>query len=164
MSEQDIKWYHAGISKVKDDNGSCVTRIPDRLFKEDEMLIPGNPVYWSFEKVVGILVASNNRLQDEEEYTTVDFRKFQGEENNYTCVIPKRFFDDYQGRGNPHGLQPVPEHARVKLGDRYHFMYSTRMAEGNTRSCYVLNDQQFSDRFENSDIWDGTLDQVPRFI
>jgi hypothetical protein len=158
MSETETEWNHAGISKVK---GGRV-RIPDEIFKDTEILTVGRPVDWSYEKTVKILIASNQELEDED-YETVSHRDLGGKSDNYRCTIPTDFFEEGEGRGNPDVSPSVPDGAQVENGEDRHFIYSSEMAEGDTRSCYLLTDEQFSKRFEDSDRWGGTLSQVPRF-
>ena len=159
MAEQDVEWWHAGISTVKDNR----IRIPNRLFEEESIVTPGRPAFWSYEAVVGIVIVSNRELEDEE-YESVDFNKMGGDDDNYRCTIPSGFFEETSEKGNPAASYTVPERARVENGERRHFMYTTEIAEGDIKSCYVLTDQEFNDRFKNSDTWDGTLDQVPQFL
>jgi hypothetical protein len=159
MAESDVNWVHAGISEMKDGR----IRIPDRIFDEAEILTPGLPVHWSYEAVVKIVVLSNQPL-DDEKYETEAHTTMGDKDDNYRCTVPSEFFRESGARGDPEVKPEVPESAQVREGERRHFMYSIEMAEGNTRSCYVLTDQEFSDRFQDSDIWDGTLDQVPKFL
>ena len=159
MSNSEVSWHHAGISEVKDGR----IRIPDKVFNEAGILTPGQPVHWSYEKVVKILIVSNQPLEADE-YETVDFRKLGDGSDNYRCTIPNAFFDDKAERGEPAVSPSVPEKARVKEGERRHFMFTSDMAEGMTKSCYVFTDAEFSDRFRDSEIWDGALDQVPQFF
>ena len=159
MSETDMKWRHAGISEVKDRR----IRIPDRIFEDPEIVSVGSPVFWSYETVVKILILSNHELEDDQ-YETKGHNTLGDVGDNYRCTIPSDFFAEGNARGDPEVSPSVPEKAEAENGERRHFMYTPEMASGDTRSCYVLTDQEFSDRFEDSDIWDGTLDQVPKFL
>lgn len=159
MSETDLEWRHAGISKVKDRR----IRVPDKVFEDAGIVSVGLPVFWSYESVVKVLILSNRELKDEQ-YETEGFNTLGGEDDNYRCTIPSAFFAEGKARGNPEVSPSVPEEAQVEDGERRHLMYTSEMVRGDTRSCYVFTDQEFSDRFEDSDIWDGTLDQVPKFL
>lgn len=159
MDDAGTEWNHAGISEVSDGR----VRIPDEIFENDKILSVGRPVEWSYEKSVGILIASNQPLEDDD-YKTKDHRDLGGKKDNYRCTIPTAFFEEGEGRGSPEVAPSVPDEAQVENGERRHFIYSTEMAEGDTRSCYVLTDEQFSKRFGDSDRWGGTLSQVPRFV
>lgn len=159
MGDTESEWNHAGISKVVDRR----VRIPDEIFEKDKILTTGRPVDWSYEKTVGILIASNQPLEDDD-YETVDHTDLGGKTDNYRCTIPSAFFEEGEGRGSPEVAPSVPDEAQVENGERRHFIYSTEMVEGDIRSCYLLTDEQFSKRFEDSDRWGGTLSQVPRFV
>lgn len=164
MPDSHVNWTHAGIAEVKDNE----LRLPDKLFQsEDEdnegIVSPGMPVFWSYETTVNILIISNDELKDPD-YETMDFTKMGGESDNYRCRIPNAFFEDVQKPGAPEVDSEVPDEALVSNGERRHFMYNKEMAAGDTKSCYVLNDKEFNIRFENSDIWDEKLSQVPKFV
>jgi len=160
MPDTNRTWKHAGISEVNDDGR---IRVPDEIFQEQEILSVGSPVHFSYDKVVGILIASNRELE-KDGYKTEGFRKLGGDNDNFRVTIPSQYFEDKTEQGDPAVTQEVPEKARVEPGEQRHFVYHTGMAEGSIRSCYLLTDNEFDKRFSDSDRWDGTLDQVPRFI
>ena len=159
MSETGMEWRHAGIAEVKDRR----IRIPDEVFEDAGIVSVGSPVFWSYESVVKVLILSNRALEDDQ-YETEGFNTLGDEGDNYRCTIPSVFFAEGKERGNPEVSPSVPEKAQVEDGKRRHFMYTSEMASGATRTCYVFTDQEFSDRFEDSDIWDGALNQVPKFL
>lgn len=123
----------------------------------------GSPVYFSYDKVVKVLVASNRELE-KDEYKDVDFNKLGDESDNYRVTIPSQFFEDKSERGDPNFSRDVPKDAQVTIGERRHFMYHSEMAEGDIRSCYLFSDAEFNKRFDDSDRWDGKLNQVPEFL
>jgi len=159
--EPEEKWNHAGISGVEESTSSYRIRIPDRLFEEEDIVSLGERIYWAYE-TVGIAVISNQELTDGN-YEAVDHTDFT-DSDSYRSTVPKKFFEDFKGRGNPTGDTSVPEKAQFELGERRHFLYNQKMSEGDVKSCWLLNDEEFSLRFENSDSWEGDLDQVPKFI
>lgn len=159
MSEGGSNWTHTGISKVKDGR----IRVPNPVFEDKDILEPGEPVQWSYEKVLNVLIVSNRKLLDDE-YESVATSKLGGDEDNYRCTVPSEFFAGKTQQGNPKASYTVPDGPRVENSERRHFMFHNGMVEGGTKSCYVFNDEQFSRRFENSDLWDGTLDKVPQFL
>ncbi|ERG90099.1 MAG: hypothetical protein J07HQW1_00112 [Haloquadratum walsbyi J07HQW1] len=159
MSDRD--WNHAGIGEVSDGESRSV-QIPE-LVRSRGILSTGKPVYWSYERVVGVAVVSSSELEDDE-YVSVDYRGLQDASNGYSCTVPARFFGDFKGRGDPKVSKPVPERARFEPGETVHLMFSEAMAESDPSSCYVLTDEEFNERFKDSDAWDGRLDEVPRLV
>lgn len=172
MTDPSEEFHHAGIVDVKEYTNSSggvrrMIRLPDRIIgrehpKAVEILEPGKPVYWSYDKAVKTVIISNADLQ-KPEYKYVTTSNFS-ESSNFRTTVPEQFFADFEG-GDKYDLQsPVPEKARFEPGEDRHFIYSTAMAEGRTRSCYVLTEKQFSIQFSDSGRWDGDLSQVPKFI
>ena len=159
MGEGGSGWNHAGISKIKDGR----IRVPDPVFEDSKILSAGESVQWSFEKVVNVLIVSNRKLLSDD-YKPVDVSKLGDDGDNYRCTVPSQFFADKTEQGDPEASYTVPEDATGENGERRHFMYHSRMMEEGTKSCYLFNDEQFSRRFENSDLWDGSLNQVPQFL
>jgi len=159
MEETDQTWNHAGISEVNEDGR---IRVPDEIFQEQDILSVGSPVHFSYEKIVKILIVSNRELE-KDEYETEDFNKLGGENDNYRVTIPSQFFEGKPQQGEPAITRDVPEKAQIEYGENRHFIYHTGMANGSIRSCYLLTDEQFNKRFSDSDRWDGTLEQVPKF-
>lgn len=157
----DPNWNHAGISEVSEGESRSV-QIPD-LLRSRGILSTGRPVYWSYENVVGVAVVSDSKLEDDE-YVSVGYRGLQDASNGYSCTVPARFFGDFKGRGDPEVSKPVPKNARFEPGERVHFMFTDAMAESDPSSCYVLTDDEFDKRFNDSDRWDGRLDEVPQLI
>lgn len=135
--------------------------IPD-LVRERGILDAGGPVYWSYESVVGCAVVSSRKLE-KSDYESVGYRKILEDGNGLSCVIPAKFFEDFQGQGSPKVAEPVPDHARFEPKERVHFMFRDDMASADPSSCYVFTDEEFNERFADSDVWEGALDDVPRF-
>lgn len=156
MAGSESGWHFAGESNVTE-NGKI--NLPDRLF-EDEILDPDRVVYWSQEKNVGFVLVSNQPLKDDlyQTHANADI----GSAPSYRTNIPKRFFADYSGRGRGDHERPLPERARVEYGERRFFAFRTEMAEGDVRSCYVFNWEQF-DNTIGDDGWADPLDDIPRF-
>lgn len=159
MVDTDHTWKHAGISDIDDDGR---IRVPDEIFQDQDILSVGSPVHFSYNKVVKILIVSNMELE-KDEYETVDFNKLGGENDNFRVTVPSQFFEDKTEQGDPTLSRDVPKKAQVQTGENRHFVYHTGMTEGSIRSCYLLTDEQFDKRFSDSDRWDGTLEQVPKF-
>lgn len=163
MSEEDRFWHHAGISDIRDKKGSFAVRIPDRLFRDNDILTLGVPVFWSIHAVIGTVIISDHRLEGDE-YEFVKYTKFREGDSEFECTIPKEFFTDFEGRGGP-AIQPIiADRVNLELDERLHFMWHDGMEESPTKSCYVFTEAQFLDRFEESDLWDESLSEVPQFI
>lgn len=168
MSSGDLEWKHAGISDVK--KYDKVVRIPDRILgrkHEDSVQMfttePGYPIHWYFNKNTGIVCIANDRLEDpRNEWHWVHNPNFTDSES-YRASIPAPFFSDFTGdTRTKYGLgNPVPEPVRFEQGESRHFIYNTEMEQDQTQSCYLLTEDQFSERFGGSDEWD--LGSVPRF-
>lgn len=156
-------WHHAGVSQINP-NGSYRVRIPDRLFKDTDILKLGRQINWYYETTVGVLMITNQHLErDNYEYSGESTTFKKGSDNEYKSTIPKEFFPDYIGSGSPAIKPRIAQVVNLIEDDWLHFMYHDGMAEGRVKSCYVFTSEQFDQRFSDSDRWDGELDQVPRF-
>lgn len=157
----DRNWNHAGIGRIGDGDSRYV-KIPE-MVRDRGILTPELPVFWSYEKVVGVVAVSDSELESSD-YETVGYRKLSGEDNSFSSVVPSKFFEDHQGQGGRAVATPVPESARFEPGERVHFMFRDEMAKSDPSSCYVFTDEEFGERFKDSDTWNGKLDDVPRFL
>jgi len=155
-------WTHAGISEIKDKKGSKRVRIPDRLFRDEDIVELGKPIYWHYNTEIGVVVISKQELE-EDEYEMVEFSKFSEGDSEYLCTIPKKFFKGFEGVGSPKAKPEITRKIELPETGFLHFMYHDGMVEGNIKSCHVLTDTQFSKRFSNSNLWNGKLSEVPRF-
>lgn len=163
-------WTHAGISEIKDKDVSKRVRIPDKLFRDEDIAELGKPIYWHYHTEIGVVVISkeeldyyNNRDEDKDVYEMVDFNKFSEGDSEYLCTIPKKFFKGFEGTGSPKAKPEITGEIELPETGFLHFMYHDGMAEGDTKSCHVLTDTQFSERFSDSNQWNGELSKVPRF-
>ena len=171
MTGEDTEFFHAGICEVKEYQRSGniirVIRLPDRILDRKHpdpvsILEPEKPVYWHYEKNVKNVVIADTTLSDSsyKYVTTSDFSSG----NNFRTTIPAAFFNDFEPKDKKSVRSGVPEGAMFRSGELRHFIYNKRMSEGNTRSCYVLTEDEFSKQFSDTGIWDGDLSQVPKFI
>ena len=164
MSEEEVEWSHAGISKIKEDDGSRYVRVPDRVFRDEDILKLDHSVDWYYNEYSQTLIVTHSRLDKEDyQYTGKSTRFIEGD-SKYGLVIPKPFYDSESGIG---GTSVQSEGTRdVILPEEgfLHFLYHNGMAEGTKKSCYVLTEEQFNKRFSDSDAWDGTLEQTPKFF
>ncbi|MXR40076.1 hypothetical protein GRX01_01705 [Halobaculum sp. WSA2] len=161
MREDDRSWTHAGVSKIKG-SGSRYVRIPDRVFREESILKPGFPVLWHYEKTVGVLIATRQELEEPNYEYSGESRNFRAGDSEYTCGIPKAFFDDFKGRGEPKMKPRAAEKIDLPRDGWLHFVFHDRMTEGSKKSCYVLTEDQFNQRFSDSDQL-REIEQVPKF-
>lgn len=164
-------WQHMGISQInqyKRSNGRSYyrVRLPDEIIDSTSefqpIAKPGRPVYWSFETVSGTIVISDTEL-DDKNYEFVNTTDFGGDSNNRTTV-PKEFIEPHPGKGSPQINREVADEIRVEADERLHFMYHSDMRSSSPRSCYALTDNEFQRRFNDSEVWNGSLDQVPKFV
>ncbi|WP_157573589.1 hypothetical protein [Haloplanus natans] len=157
MSGTDRFWTHAGIAEVQEYNGSKQIRIPDRLFREESILELGFDVHWYYHSVTGVVLVTKNHLE-EEEYEYVGSTKFSKGDSSYLCVIPAKLFDGYEGRGSPKAQPEISKKVNLPEDGWLHFMYHKGMNNEDKKSAYILTENQYSDRFDDSD-----LSGVPRF-
>jgi len=150
------EWHYAGSAEVNTSTNRIV--IPDPVF-EAAILPRGGDAYWAYERVVGFLVVSNAALEKKPEYKPQGSSRIGNEEDRFRATIPKQFFADFDGKGNP-----VPEKARVEYGEQRHFVYRSAMATGDTRSCYLLTRHQLEETIATPDDWAESLDSIPRFM
>jgi flavodoxin len=158
----DRFWNHAGISEIKDKNGSKRVRIPDRIFRDEDVVELGKPIYWHYHTDEKFIVIAKEELEGDE-YEMIRYSKFSEGDSEYLCTIPKIFFEGFEGKGSPKVKPEVAEEMELHKKGFLHFIYHDGMVESDPESCYVLTDAQFSERFEDSGLWDGKLSEVPKF-
>ncbi|MFB6158855.1 MAG: hypothetical protein ABEJ95_04330 [Candidatus Nanohalobium sp.] len=154
--EGDQFWTHTGISEIKEYDSRQV-RIPDGLFREEDIIELGDDIRWYYHKVTDVIIISKNYLE-KDEYEFVDSSSFSGGDSDYKATVPGKFFEDYEGRGGPKAQPRVSEEVNLPKEGQLHFMYHDGMDEGSKKSAYVLTESQFNERFDDSD-----LSGVPRF-
>ena len=156
------EWHYVGKQSVNKNNRII---IPEPILDAD-ILSARDRAYWSYEKTVGFLIVSNGKLE-KQAYKSIASTKIGGENDRYQCTIPRKFFSDYEGRGKGPAKQerdPVPEEARVSYDEPRYFVYRTPMAEGRTRSCYLLTQEQLETTITVPDEWETSLGDLPRFL
>lgn len=164
MKDVDYDWKHAGISKIKDNGGSKYVRVPDRIFRDNDILRLGHSVDWYFNDASQILIATHNRLDKEDyEYTGVSTMFSKGD-SKYGLTIPKSFYDSSHGVRGTRVKSDLIDAIELPEICFLHFVYHTGMVNGGKKSCYVLTDNQFDIWVSDSDAWDGSLEQIPRFF
>lgn len=155
MSDSE-DWHYAGNAEVNESTNRIV--IPDDVFDAGILSREGE-AYWAYENVVGFLVVSNTELEDRSKYKPQGSSQIGTEKDRFRATIPKQFFADFEGKGTP-----LPEKARVRYNETRHYVYRTPMAEGRTRSCYLLTRDQLENTITTPDDWAGSLDSIPRFM
>ena len=160
MTEEDQFWYHAGLSKIKQDgeDGSNVVRVPDRTFRDENILQLGMHINWYFNRGTGILIATHHILDKDDYIFSGKSTKFREGDSEYQCTVPSIFF---AGEGDN---TLVEEKTDLETGDILHFVFNRDMAENDDKSVYVMTDKQYNNRFGDSDYFDGQLEQAPRFF
>jgi len=164
MAEEDVFWIHAGISEIGEEDGSYRVRVPDRVFRDERILKLGRYVNWHYNKVTGILIVTHDYLEKEDYEYTEESTKFTEGDSEFKLTVPKLFFEDGQGvRGT--GVEPEFSQAiEVPREGFLHFVYNREMSDSETKSCYVLTEEQFDARFADSDHFDGSMQQAPMFF
>lgn len=157
-SEPESGWAYLGSAKIT----KAVGRItpPDALYKDAEILDQDGTAYWSYDKITGTLILSNDELE-ELDYNTVDESTIYGPNNSYAINIPDPFFMSYEAQ--PEG---VPNNARVEGGERYHFVYNEaiEMHVGETRSCFLLTDDELMNRVKDAGNLSREFNSAPQFL
>jgi hypothetical protein len=156
-----MSWTHAGISKIKGEDSRYV-RIPDRLFREESIVELDLPVLWHYEKTVGVLIISRDKLKEKNYEYSGESRKFREGDSEYTVGVPKAFFSDFKGRGEPKIDPRAADKINLVENGWLHFVFHDEMVEGDVESCYILTEDQFDKRFSDSDKL-GEIEEVPRF-
>lgn len=157
-------WHVAGPAKV-DDDGTNEIYFPPDLVKSADIIRPDvEKVYWYYEQMVGYHLIGNARLKQSQKESnqrqpietkfyefvddtkltplTADSDKTDESVTSYRNVVPKRFFEDFTGQTGRR--DPVPEKAQMEYGTTYYCIYHDEMAEGDIRSCYVLDSDEFA--------------------
>ncbi|MXR52383.1 hypothetical protein GRX03_12310 [Halovenus sp. WSH3] len=164
MTEEELEWYHAGISMMKKDGDGRYVRVPDRIFRDEEILRLGHSVDWYFNDASRTLIITHNHLEKEDyEYSGASTRFTEGD-SKYGLTVPKPFYDDDAGIEGTSITNDVMEKLDLPKDGFLHFVYHSGMISGTKESCYILTEEQFDKRFSDSDVWDGALDQVPKFF
>ncbi|WP_226023691.1 hypothetical protein [Halomicrobium salinisoli] len=156
-SQPDSGWIYVAPDTVKHQTGRVV--LPDGLF-EAGILEDRGTAHWAYDRVVGVVILSNAELEDDE-YHTVDEMSIYGDRQ---CKIPEPFFPPDHDARPDQVSQAVHEKAHVRRGERRHFVYQVGMDEGETRSCYLLTDEQLQKRISSADDWVGNFDSIPKFF
>lgn len=157
QSEPESGWVYIGSDTVKN-----TRRIypPKEIYNKAEILDKSGDAYWSYDKITGTLIVSNNELK-ETEYNTVDRSTIYGPQNNYGIQIPWPFFASLAEKP-----EAVPSGAKVEKDERRHFVYheGLGMHRGETRSCFVFTDDELMNRVKDADNLSREFDSAPRFL
>lgn len=164
MTDEGQFWFHAGISEIGEQNGTRYVRIPDRLFRKEDILVPERPVNWHYNVVTGVLIITHDFLEKEDYEYTEESTKFREGDSEYTCTVPKLFFEDNQGVRGTEVEPDITQTIRLPKEGFLYFMYNRDMRDSKTKSCYVLTEEQYDRRFADSDHFDGSLEQGPMFF
>lgn len=157
-SEADEGWIYVAPMNVRPKTRRL--EIPNGLF-EAGIVERGGEVYWAYETVTGVPVVSNTELEGRE------YESLSSPGSIYSSdavQIPSEFFppdDDAE----PHEIaKKVDERAYIQRDQRRHFIYRVGMDRGETRSCYLLTDDQVQTRLSGPDDWSGHFDSKPQFF
>lgn len=148
-SQPDSGWIY--VAPVNVQHSTNRVKLPDSLF-ETGIVEPRQKVNWAYERVTGILILSNQELEDPE-YNNIAKRKIL--QNNY-CTIPDPFFPP------GHNALSVHEKAYVRRDQQRHYVYQVGMDEGEKRSCYLLTNEELQNRLRED--WVGNFESKPAFF
>jgi hypothetical protein len=157
-TQPDSGWVYVAPMKIEHATGRVM--IPDGLF-EAGILKQNQDANWAYEKVSGVLIVSNQPL-DDQEYHNVDTRKVL--KNDSRCTVPAPFFPPGHDASPQDIAESVHENAYVRRGERRHFIYQVGMDEGKKRSCYLLTDDELQARLSGPEDWVGNFESIPKFF
>lgn len=156
-TQPESGWIYVAPVNVQHSTGRV--EMPDGLFDagivEEEAL-----VNWAYERVTGVVIVSNESLEDEE-YHNVGERKIY---TNGYCQVPEPFFPPNHDARTEKIAKSVHEKAYVRRDQRRHFVYQVGMDDGEKRSCYLLTDEELQDRLSGPDDWVGNFESKPQFF
>jgi hypothetical protein len=164
MTEEELEWSHAGISVMKEDDGSRYLRVPNRIFRDEDILKLGRSTKWFFNDASRTLIITRNELEKEDYEYSGASTKFTKGDSKYGLTVPKPFYDDDAGIEGTAVTSEAMNKVNLSKDGFFHFIYHSGMSSGTKKSCYVLTEEQYDKRFSDSDVWDGALDQVPKFF
>lgn len=159
-SEDESGWYYIGNGNIN--HAANRIQLPEGIF-EAGILERNGESFWSYERVVGTLIVSNDELTEEENYNCVGSRQIGPSGDNHRAGVPAEFFS-YYGGDKGKEAQKVPEKAQIRRGEERHFVYRDGMAAGHPKSCYLLTGEQIANRLKGPDDWEGNFDSVPKFF
>jgi hypothetical protein len=146
--KSDPEWRIAGHTETDSDNEMY---MPADVLEDTGIIRDDHDsICWHYADVPGYSVIANMRLEqsrNDDTYVKGKYYSFvsdtavdpigKDETTSYRTTVPKKYFSDFTG--DTKAEQPVPEHARFEYEESYYFIYHSEMAQGQTRSCYVLS-------------------------
>lgn len=157
MSENDSDWIYISESRIRDDTNRI--SIPEALFSEDKanILTDNEDAAWSYDRS-GLVIISNRKLVGGK-YKYIDTNGI----TNRVTRVPGRFFSDYDGPRGPIDEGKTKYDPKFEYGQRVFFACRKGMERGDTRSSYVLTQEQLTDIMGDGDFGDS-FDSPPKFI
>lgn len=168
MSDTLSGWVYVGRVIVNNENR---IKLHEGLF-EYGILNPDNQiVYWGYDKGTGIPIISNKELEGEA-YEDIDDGDFldpgsnNPEKTEFNATVPQQFFEPDEDTPAHLRAQKVPERAYISNEERRHFVFNADldMHNGDTRSVYLLTDDQITDRLEGPGDWGDSFSSKPQFF
>lgn len=157
MSDDSPNWVYIAEGRIRDDANRIT--IPETVTKEAEIVHTGDDGAWSYDRS-GLVVLSNRKLADTRRYKYIDSNSIDENRGTY---VPGRLFPDFEGHRGPIDEQDTTYDPKFTYGQKVFFAGYERMASGDTRSCYVLTQEQITDIMDGRD-FGNTFDSPPRFI
>ncbi len=158
MTDNQTNWVYISQGRIWD-NANIIT-IPETVINEVGVVEIGDDAVWSYDRS-GLVVMSSRKLVDKR-------RKYKyiasnGIDENRANYVPGPFFADYGGHGGPIEEENTKYQPRFEYGQIVFFAGHEGMATGDTKSCYVLTEEQLTDIMDGRD-FGTTFDSPPRFI
>lgn len=158
-------WVYVAPATVESEAPRLTT--PNGIL-EAGILEEDGEINWAYEVVSNTIIVSNRRLEmtkkpkGEREYRHVGTRKVtkSGDRIRVPCPLQPG-----PSRGDMEILkETIPDSAFVYPDERYHFVYRGDMADGETRSCYLLTDEEVQRRLSGPEDWGGNFEPTPQFF
>lgn len=157
MADDSPNWVYIAEARIRDDANRIT--IPEAVTDEAEIVHADDDAAWSYDRS-GLVVLSNRKLADTRKYRYIDSNSIDGNRGTY---VPGRFFPDFEGHRGPIDEQETTYEPEFAYGQKVFFAGHKGMASGDTKSCYVLTQEQLTDIMDGGD-FGTTFDSPPRFI
>jgi hypothetical protein len=116
--------------------------------------------WWAYEKTSGVIVISNDRLNDES-YHVIGRRKVGDKSDNYRTTVPRAFFEASSDDSARSLAEKAPSIAQLKPNAEVFFISHEEMMTSSPSSMYVLSFKKIQRVFGYDEKIKGVLDHVP---
>lgn len=170
MSEELSGWVY--VDPIKVYQSEHRVKVTEGVFHYGILDPDQRSAHWSYDEGTGIPIVSNKELEDVP-YNHIGDRKLTaaGEESGSETPakqlnVPKEFFEPEDDEPLDQQLSKVDERAFISENERRHFVFNADidMHKGDTRSVYLLTDDQITERLAGPDDWGDSFGSKPQFF